>query len=542
MVMACGAGDDTGDGGGGGGNVGLGGAQDIGQFRSILDQGGIPGEATLDANGFFAEHYSEAPPADCGQPLCLVGMMAVGRSWTTEQAQAVLQVSMSTPVDPSQLERRPLDMVVVVDTSGSMSEDDRIGYARSGLHQLVDQLEEGDRFALVTYGDSVSERWNLAQGMDRAQIHAVIDQLYPNGATNLHDGLERGLQLAVAAQAPERQSRVMLVSDGLANVGISDDDSIRAMAESYLTDGIGLTTIGVGMSFNVELMRGLAERGAGNFYFLESPVSIAEVFQEELEVAMTPLALDVELAVTSAEGWSLGEVVGTRYWVGAPSAGSVDFPAVFVATRESDDPDGELGRRGAGGAVFVGIAPDDGDVWETRGWTADVSLRYRMPDTGELLQQTVPVSSDAQPTGDPAAVWLSHESMAEHYAMREVYLGLRQATREAATGFYDGAIATLERLDGHAASWVAATGDEDVEADRMLIAQFAANLRAGGAYADPYQDPNYQYQQGCSASGRGNAGDAATTALCLLGLFAYARRRRASARSAASPATRTPPP
>src|SRR5262249_2304278 len=162
--------------------------------------------------------------------------------------------------------------------SGSMSEDDRIGYARAGLHQLVDRLEEGDRFALVTFSDGAAERWNLTQGLDRPAIHGVIDQLYPDSGTNLHDGLEPGLAIAAASRAPGRQSRVMLVSDGMANVGISDDASIRAMAEAYIGGGTGLTTIGVGMSFNVELMRGLAERGAGNFYFLESPTAIAEVF------------------------------------------------------------------------------------------------------------------------------------------------------------------------------------------------------------------------------------------------------------------------
>jgi Ca-activated chloride channel family protein len=537
MTVACGGGEDGG-GGGGGGGVGLGGAQDIGQFRAILDSGGIPGEATLDANGFFSEHYAEAPPADCGQPLCVVGMMAVGRDWTAEGAHAVLQISLSTPIDASELEREPLDMVVVVDTSGSMSDEDRIGYARSGLHRLIDAMEEGDRLALVTYSDAVQERWTLSQPFDRVQLHAVVDGLYADGNTNLHDGLERGLAIASGARTSGRQSRVVLLSDGLANIGVSDDASIRAMAEAYLSDGIGLTTIGVGLSFNVELMRGLAERGAGNFYFLESPTAIAEVFLEELDVAMTPIALDVEVAVTSADGWSLGEVIGTRYWAGSPAAGWVGFPAVFAASRVSDD-SGELGRRGAGGALFVTMLPDGGDVWESRGWTADVTLRYRMPDGGELLEQTVAVSSEAQPTGSAGEVWLSHEAMAEHYAMHEVYRGLRQATRDAGAGLYDTAIATLERLDGHAATWVERTGDPDVAADRMLIAQFEGNLRAGGAYVDPYaQDPTYQ--QACSASAGGSDGGIALLLACAL--VGHTRRRRRATISSARPARRTPAP
>src|SRR5688572_11874172 len=120
LAISCGGGDDSSLAGGGGGNVGFGGAQDIGQFRAILDAGGIPGEDTLDANGFFAEHYSESPPADCGQQLCVVGQMAVGRDWVRGSDAAVVQLSLTTPVDPSTLERRPLNLVVVMDTSGSM--------------------------------------------------------------------------------------------------------------------------------------------------------------------------------------------------------------------------------------------------------------------------------------------------------------------------------------------------------------------------------------------------------------------------------------
>src|SRR5690606_16024746 len=274
VAAACaGSGADAGSGGsgdgggGGGGNVGFGGAQDIGQFRGILEAGGIPGPATLDAGGFFAEHHSESPPPDCGQVLCLSGMTSLGREWISRADQALLQISMTTPIDPSTLERRPLNLVVVVDTSGSMSQEDRIGYARAGLHQLVDQLEPGDRVALVTYSDR-ARVWNdLSVETDPAALHDLVDQLGAGGGTNIHDGLEEGFQLSLSAWDVERQNRVILVSDGLATVGITDDQSIQAMAERYFQDGIGLTTIGVGRDFNVNLMRSLAERGAGNFYF-----------------------------------------------------------------------------------------------------------------------------------------------------------------------------------------------------------------------------------------------------------------------------------
>ncbi|HYU16945.1 MAG TPA: VWA domain-containing protein [Candidatus Acidoferrum sp.] len=532
-----------GDGSGGsGGGVGLGGAQDIGAFRALLDAGEIPGERTLDANGFFSEHYSELPPSDCGQPLCLVGMMAVGREWVHAVDRAVLQVSLSTPLDPSELERKPLNLVVVVDVSGSMNEENRIGFAREGLHTLIDELEEGDRLALVTFNQDVTVRATLVEPSDRDALHAIADDLVADGSTNLHDGLERGFQLGLDGFDPDRQNRILLVSDGLATAGITDDAAIEAMADRYLSDGIGLTTIGVGLDFNVELMRRLAERGAGSFYFLEDASAIAEVFREELDTFVTPLALDVELDVAAESGWRIGEVVGTHFWTGSERSGGVALPAVFLASRKSDQP-GELGRRGAGGAIFVSMLPADGrSVWAPSDAVAALRLRYRLPDTGERLETSLTVESRPDPGASPAAVYLSNEAMAEHYAMYSMFLGLREASQSAAYLGYDCALAVLARLDESAASWQREFADEDIAADRELVARFQANLRERGATAaagdldvvcaddgdlgygdDVVEDDVYPY---CQAGGGGGAG-ALSWALIGLALIAVRRRRGA---------------
>ena len=558
-------GDDGGDDGGGddgGGNgVGLGGAQDIGAFRAILDAGGIPGEDTLDANGFFSEHYSELPPADCGDPLCLVGMIAVGPDWVRGNEQEVLQVSLSTPIDPSELQRKPLNLVVVVDTSGSMAEDNRIGFAREGLHTLIDELEEGDRMALVTYSDEVTVRATLSEPSDAAALHAMTDGLEARGGTNLHDGLQRGFQLGLESLDPERQNRVILVSDGLATIGVIDDSSIQSMADGFLSDGIGLTTIGVGLDFNVALMRGLSERGAGNFYFLEDATAIAEVFREELDYFVTPLAFDVNVEVAAESDWIIGDVVGTNYWSGSDTSGGVTLPAVFVASRESDQP-GEYGRRGAGGALFLSMVPGTGSsVWEPSDALASLRLRYRLPGDEKPRETTILVDSRPEPSSLEGNVYLSNEAMAEHYSMYSMFLGLREATRLADTS-YECALIALDRLDQRAATWQAELADEDIEADRQLIAQFQANLRELGAvgdgtlescstggYDDEYDDGEYgdgDYHESdyddddlayCQAGGSARGGAAAWT---LIGLAIVAagtrRRRRAGATGRARPA------
>ncbi|HTE56302.1 MAG TPA: VWA domain-containing protein [Kofleriaceae bacterium] len=527
LAGACGGETSGGGGGNGGGNgVGLGGAQDIGAFRAILDDGEIPGESTLDANGFFSEHYSELPPADCGGPLCLVGRIAVGQSWTGGPDQAVLQVVLSTPLDPSELERKPLDLVAVIDTSGSMAEQDRIGYARTGLHALIDEMDPGDRLAIVSFSDEVAVPAGLQEVGDGAALHAAVDQLAATGATNLHDGLERGFQLGLEAFDPARQDRVILVSDGLATIGITDDAAIQSMADRYLSDGIGLTTVGVGLDFDVELLRGLAERGAGNFYFLEEPAAISEVFREELDTSVTPIALDVQLSVAAEAGWRIGDVIGTHYWAGSDRSGEVQLPAVFMASRESDQP-GEYGRRGAGGAIFLSMVPTEGTVWDPSDALAAVRLTYRLPGGEERLETRLDV--DSRPDADsPGEAYLGDESMAEHYAMYNVFVGLRAATREAEYGSYSCALGVLERLDSSAARWQAEFADEDLEADRAIIARFADNLRARGATSAEqcgYEESYEEYPAYCQAGGSAATGAASWGLIGIALALAIGRRR-----------------
>ena len=556
VAAGCGSeaapGGGGGGGGAGGGGVGFGGAQDIGEFRAILDAGQIPGPDTLDPGGFFAEHYSELPPADCGQPLCLVGMMAVGRDWVHHQDQAVLQVSLSTPIDPTTLERKPLNLVVVIDTSGSMSLDQRINYARQGLDTLIDQLHEGDRLALVSFGSEVTVWNDLSASADPAALHAIVDQLTPAGGTYLYGGLERGFQLAAAAFDPSRQNRVILMSDGLANIGVSDSPAIEQMADGYLADGLGLTTIGVGLDFNVNLMRGLAERGAGNFYFLEDPSAIAEVFTEELDYFVTPLALDVNITAAAESGWTIGEVLGSHAWSGSSVSGTMHLPGVFVASRTSDQP-GDLGRRGAGGALFVTMVPQSGSAWDLRGAVAALHLRYRLPDSDQMIDQDLTVTSQAQPSdaGSVSDVWLSHEAMAEHYSMYNMLLGLREATQRASWGQPSCALGLLELLDSAAAIWQADFQDPDIAADRDLVAEFEDNLRAqgipepaggdvdgtcanqGGYGGGGYDDPGEPYYGPDACSAGGGAAGLGSLALVVVALVVPAgRRRRGRQRSA----------
>jgi Ca-activated chloride channel family protein len=530
-IVGCG-GDNAADSQSGGGNVSFGGQQDIGEFRGILEAGQVPGPSTLDANGFFNEHYV-APPSDCTATLCLTPGVSVGRDWLTGSHQATLQIAVNTNVDPATITRKPLNLVVVVDHSGSMWDDQRLEKVKVGLHTLVDNLAEGDRIALVQFDDRVDVLVPFAETPNVQQLDSVIDGLTPRGSTNIYGGLEEGFKLAATAFSIDRQNRVIFLSDGMATAGNTNQTDIIAMADRYVMDGIGLTTIGVGLSFDVQLMRGLAEHGAGNFYFLEDAEAASEVFTQELDYFVTPLALDVKVNATSGAGWQLGEVVGTSLWKSSISSGSMAIPAVFVASRTSQAPEG--GRRGGGSMLFIHLTPTGNNPPD--GKVADLTLTYRLPGSSQTETQTITLAYPHEPSEIPADTYLSTPEMAERYAMYNIFLGLRAATN---SYDYNCAASMLQATKTNAQTWNTTHEDPDIAADIQLIDLYINNLRTYGGTGeatldtcsgadDPYGNgDDYYYgddtQVGCMSAGGNSRG---LVPILLAVAFVALRRRRA---------------
>lgn len=482
FLAACGGGEaDLGSPPGGssdaGGGVSFGGAQDIGEFRSILDRGEIPGPRTLDANGFFNEHFNEPPDIQCGGSLCLTPGLSVFRDWMTDRHQAALQISINTHIDPTQYERLPMKLVVVVDHSGSMASDDRLEKVKTGLHALIDNLDAEDQLAILSFDDVVTQ--DALFTTTKAQKHAAVSALQPRGGTNIYDGLAAGFALLGDAPASENQNRVIFLSDGIATVGNTSQDAIIEMATGRIARGIGLTTIGVGNDFDVELMRGLAERGAGNFYYVEDATAATEVFTQELDYFLSPIALDLRIDATAAPGWEFKNVVGSTLWQAQTTSGSMQVPAVFLASRVSQG-GGEPGRRGGGSMIFIHLNP----LAHEAGKVADLVLSYRVPGVADRVTHTVSLDYQRDPQEMLEQPYLSNPEMAERYAMYNAFLGFKAAT-EYATFDWNCASAALAATRRHAQDWV--TGHEadlDLAADIALMDKFLANLRTVGATSE----------------------------------------------------------
>jgi Ca-activated chloride channel family protein len=204
-----------------------------------------------------------------------------------------------------------VDMVIVLDRSGSM-EGQKIKDAKKAVLNLLSNLSPGDRFALVTYADHVQRHTSLVSmtNGNRERIQSILKGISPGGSTNLGGGLQEGITVLSRASKTGNVGKVILISDGLANRGVTNPASLGTMASTAVNKEFGVSTVGVGQDFNEYLLTTIADRGTGNYYYLENPVSFAEVFQKEFKFAKAAAATSVEVRVPVSDHVSLVSAAG----------------------------------------------------------------------------------------------------------------------------------------------------------------------------------------------------------------------------------------
>lgn len=510
LAPACG-GDDSGAGGSGdlppggdgddgagdpgepplGPGVGQGGAQDFGQFRAILEAGGIPGPETLDDVGFFNEHKIALGAADCGDDVCLHGSLGVMGNMLSGANCTLVLLGMNTPIDPTQLERPPLHLVIAVDASGSMA-GEPIEHVREGLRRLSATLRPEDRVSVVAFSDVATMLVEQAAG-GSPKLEVAIAQLEADGATNLYDGLRSAFELAHLHADPTRQNRVLMLSDGAATTGLLGDDRLLELSTDYAIEGIGLSTVGLGLEFDPSLMRGLAERGGGAFYFIENHAAVEEVFEEEAAALLLPLASEVVIDVDIAPGYELRALYGTKLATVGAHAARLEIPSLHLAHRESAA-DVEGGRRGGGGVIVAELLPEPG-VQPSGERVGTLSLRYRVPGSEEEVFQLAEIESELAPGETPAEGRFDDEGAGKAFVTLNLYVGFQLAAERAAVGDGGGALNLLQILHGSVTQWLTTYPDPDIEDDLRYVVMFIDNLVAHGAAVPPSAKPPEPWPQ-----------------------------------------------
>jgi Ca-activated chloride channel family protein len=208
-------------------------------------------------------------------------------------------------------ESRNVDMVIVLDRSGSM-QGRKIEDARQAVLMLLSNLSPKDRFALVTYSDGVQHvsPLNKVTENHHEQLETLIHRITASGGTNLGAGLQAAINLLASVAENKNARKVILISDGLANKGITDPDRLGAMAGVAVKKEFVVSTVGIGNNFNELLMTTIADRGAGNYYYLENPMAFAEVFQKELFFSKATMAANVSISFPLNNGISLVNAAG----------------------------------------------------------------------------------------------------------------------------------------------------------------------------------------------------------------------------------------
>ena len=194
--------------------------------------------------------------------------------------------------------RPPLRLTFLVDVSGSMSSTDKLPMAQKALHLLVDELDERDSVAIATYAGRISTVLQPTSGADRKSIHQAIEQLSSGGSTAMSSGLDLAYQMAWNSFEQGAENRVVVVSDGDANVGRTGWEQMLKQIKSYADRGVTMSTIGFGMgNYKDTRMEQLANKGDGNNYYIDTFTQAKRVFVEDFQSTMISIARDVKIQV-----------------------------------------------------------------------------------------------------------------------------------------------------------------------------------------------------------------------------------------------------
>lgn len=207
--------------------------------------------------------------------------------------------------------RPPLNLAVVIDRSGSMR-GEKIAHAKRAAIELVGELQAHDRLAIISYASEVSVDISSIKATQsaKARMRAAIDQIYSGGGTNISEGYRRGFEEVQQWKNKESVNRVVLLSDGQATVGETRSHVLEGMARSNLQHGVSLTTLGVGLDYNEDLMAAMADQGAGNYYFIDKADTVVSILKSEFDGLAETVAKNTALVISLAEGVELENLFG----------------------------------------------------------------------------------------------------------------------------------------------------------------------------------------------------------------------------------------
>ncbi len=263
--------------------------------RRFLQDGNLPEPDSVRVEEFInAFDYNYTPPTDAAFAVHLEG--APSKFGKGKRLQ-LLRIGIQGQVIPD-TDRKDANLTFVIDVSGSMGYENRLGHVKKALRLLVDQLRPSDKIGIVVYGTNARVVLPHTSVVNQEHILKNIDTLCTEGVTNLEDGIHKGYELALKNAKQDCINRVILCSDGVANQGVTSPEMLLKEIRDYVEDDIYLTTVGFGMgNFNDVLMEELAKKGNGNYAYVDTIKEAKRIFVENLTGTLQVIAKDAKIQV-----------------------------------------------------------------------------------------------------------------------------------------------------------------------------------------------------------------------------------------------------
>lgn len=255
---------------------------------------------------------SSFPPGEFDAGKLVNWYAKPGNNWALQNSsgEIYLYINIQSGQPATEHPRVPLNISLVLDRSGSMS-GEKIDYAKRAAKFLVDQLSQDDYLSLVNYDDRVEVTSASQPVKNKEALKHAVDMITDRGSTNLSGGMLEGYSQARTTRKDGYVNRVLLLTDGLANEGITEPLELKRLVEKkYKEEGIALSTFGLGADYNEDLLTMLAESGRANYYFIDSADKIPTLFARELKGLLSVVAQNALAQISIPEGMQCEKVYG----------------------------------------------------------------------------------------------------------------------------------------------------------------------------------------------------------------------------------------
>jgi Ca-activated chloride channel family protein len=339
-------------------------------MRNYLNDGNLPPADSVRVEE-YVNYFEQGYPIPPAHQAFSVSMDAAPSPFTQNERYDMLRVGIQG-YRVSEEERKDAALTFVIDVSGSMDMDNRLELVKRSLEFLVEQLHRSDSVSIVVYGSEARVVLDPTTGSDTGEILRAIRHLETEGATNAEDGIRLGYRMALQAYKPDSINRVILCSDGVANVGNTEAEVILSEIKDYVDEGVTMATFGFGMdNYNDTLMEQLADNGDGFYAYIDDIDEAQRLFVNELTSTLQTIAMDAKVQV------DFNPETVKRYRL-------VGFENRAIADDDFRDNTVDAGEIGAGHTVTalyeIKLYP------EAYGRVATVNMRWQDPDTRAVTE------------------------------------------------------------------------------------------------------------------------------------------------------------